>query len=117
MNSKNENFTPRERVNAQLLSQLLAECDGIPCSVTASARPTGGCPSCRLSPSDDRPMPSVRPRENREADGISLAMVYSPAQEFDDLYDAEEGLYRGTIFVKLDKPLREGCCREGRWKA
>jgi hypothetical protein len=117
MNSKNENFTPRERVDAQLLSQLLAECDGIPCSVTASARPNGGCPSCRLTPSGSRGIQPVRPRENRETDGISLAMVYSPAQEFDDLYDPEEGLYRGTIFVKLDKPLREGCNREGRWKA
>ena len=116
MKVKNENFTPRERVDARLLSQLLAECDGVPCSVTASARPLGGCTSCRFSPSGNRPLPSANPRENREH-GISLAMVYSPAQEFDNLYEPEEGLYRGTIFVKLDKPLREGCSREGRCKA
>lgn len=37
--------------------------------------------------------------------GMSLAMVYSPCQEFDDLYDHTEGLRRGTIFRQLDKPF------------
>ena len=44
--------------------------------------------------------------------GMSLAMVYSPCQEFDDLYDHTEGLRRGTIFRALDKPFsgRRGGC-------
>ena len=44
--------------------------------------------------------------------GMSLAMVYSPCQEFDDLYDHSEGLRRGTIFRALDKPFngRRGGC-------
>ena len=37
--------------------------------------------------------------------GMSLAMVYSPCQEFEDLYDHTEGLRRGTIFRQLDKPF------------
>jgi len=37
--------------------------------------------------------------------GMSLAMVYSPCQEFEDLYDHTEGLKRGTIFRALDKPF------------
>ena len=37
--------------------------------------------------------------------GMSLAMVYSPCQEFEDLYDHTEGLRRGTIFRALDKPF------------
>ena len=44
--------------------------------------------------------------------GMSLAMVYSPCQEFEDLYDHNEGLRRGTIFRALDKPFsgRRGGC-------
>ena len=37
--------------------------------------------------------------------GMSLAMVYSPCQEFEDLYDHTEGHRRGTIFRALDKPF------------
>lgn len=37
--------------------------------------------------------------------GMSLAMVYSPCQEFEDLYDHTEGLRHGTIFRALDKPF------------
>ena len=37
--------------------------------------------------------------------GKSLAMVYSPCQEFDGLHAPEEGLCRGTIFAELEKPF------------
>ncbi len=37
--------------------------------------------------------------------GWSLAMVYSPEQPFCDIYEADEGLSRGTIFAALDKPF------------
>ena len=40
--------------------------------------------------------------------GSSLAMVYSPCQQFDNLYDTAEGLCRGTIFRELDKPFWGG---------
>ena len=38
-------------------------------------------------------------------DGASLAMVYSPEQAFDGLYEPEEGLTRGTVFIALEKPF------------
>ena len=34
-----------------------------------------------------------------------LAMVYSPLQEFRDLYDVDVALGRGTIFAELDLPF------------
>ncbi len=47
--------------------------------------------------------------------GAPLAMVYSPAQRFDDLYDPEEGLEAGTIFRALDFPFYPtGCASCGR---
>lgn len=38
-------------------------------------------------------------------DGKSLAMVYSPYQRFDSLYDPRQGLCNGTIFGELNKPF------------
>ena len=45
-----------------------------------------------------------------------LAMVYSPLQEFRELYDADVALGRGTIFAELDLPFEgtasgKGGCR------
>ena len=40
--------------------------------------------------------------------GNSLAMVYSPCQRFENIYDTTEGLCRGTIFRDLDKPFWGG---------
>ena len=34
----------------------------------------------------------------------SLAMVYSPYQSWQDIYEPQKGLCRGTIFAQLDKP-------------
>ena len=43
--------------------------------------------------------------ENPTLAGHSLAMVYSPLQEFDHLYEPEAGLCAGTIFCELEKPF------------
>ncbi len=46
-----------------------------------------------------------------------LAMVYSPLQNFVDLYDPDTALERGTLFTKLDLPFegesvyKGGLCR------
>ena len=63
----------------------------------------GGCDGCGCD----------RGNGGREGDvrgfdclhGMSLAMVYSPCQEFEDLYDHTDGLKHGTIFRALDKPF------------
>ena len=38
--------------------------------------------------------------------GRSLAMVYAPVQQFQQLYDPQTGLGRGTVFRELDLPFR-----------
>ena len=43
----------------------------------------------------------------------TLAMVYSPLQEFQNLYCEEEGLKVGTIFKELDKPFYGPKCYGG----
>ncbi|MBQ2863609.1 MAG: spore coat associated protein CotJA [Clostridia bacterium] len=41
----------------------------------------------------------------------SLAMAYSPFQHFHGLYETDEALHRGTLFVELDKPWKAGMSR------
>lgn len=45
--------------------------------------------------------------------GMPIAMAYVPWQQWRDLYEAEKGFQRGTIFEELDKPFKGigGCCR------
>lgn len=49
-----------------------------------------------------------------------LAMVYSPLQKFDNLFDIDTALNKGTLFCELDLPFmgesvynsgKGGCCR------
>ena len=40
--------------------------------------------------------------------GRSLAMVYSPCQDFVNLYEPMAALSRGTLFAELDKPFCAG---------
>lgn len=45
---------------------------------------------------------------------LTLGMAYVPMQEFTDVYEAEEGFARGTIFAELDLPfMGKGDCRRG----
>ena len=70
------------------------------------------------------PETQTAPRNDHGADncgegggwGLSsypLASVYSPLQEFRDLYDEEKALERGTLFAELDLPFEgaKGGCR------
>ena len=43
--------------------------------------------------------------ENGCLSGRSLAMVYSPCQEFEGIYESMPGLMAGTIFRELEKPF------------
>lgn len=40
--------------------------------------------------------------------GRSLAMVYSPCQDFANVYEPMAALSRGTLFAELDKPFCAG---------
>lgn len=44
----------------------------------------------------------------------SLAMVYSPYQQWQNLYCEDEGLLAGTIFKELDKPFYGSRCDGGK---
>ena len=119
MNRNNENFTPRERVDANLLARLLQENEPPTAIPTAARLQPQNCP-CRTEETEKMPRPSCplpTQKENCPARGRSLAMLYSPRQSFEELYDAEQGLARGTIFRQLDLPLTTGKCQQGRWNA
>lgn len=65
---------------------------------TEEERGVGGCrgPGFVSSPSG---------MENGCLSGRSLAMVYSPCQEFEGIYESDKGLVAGTIFRELEKPF------------
>ena len=54
----------------------------------------------------------MRPNSPACLDGYPLAMVYAPEQAFDQLYDCEAWLEKGTIFKALDFPFKGA--RKGR---
>lgn len=58
------------------------------------ARPETVCPVCR----------DTRTTYDELAD-MPLAMAYVPWQEWQNIYEAEKGFHRGTIFEELDKPF------------
>lgn len=49
-----------------------------------------------------------------EKTDLPLAMAYIPMQKWQEIYEAEVGLERGTIFSELDKPWlgEEAVCDE-----
>lgn len=42
-----------------------------------------------------------------------IGMAYVPMQQFENLYEMEVGLQRGTIFAQLDLPFEVGFCARG----
>ena len=52
------------------------------------------------------PTVSEKPHKKEPSlEGASLAMVYSPIQRFEELYEPAEALCRGTLFRCLDMPF------------
>ena len=47
--------------------------------------------------------------ESGDACNMVLAMAYVKDQPFENIYSAEDGFSRGTIFADLDKPYEGGC--------
>ncbi len=136
MEYRNNYGTPRDKVSDALLSELLGENEpqsgmsydygrmmqsrsengGTQNGCGCTVRPNG----CRTE-TQSRQTPDCRGNypdgrqsgwDNPPLTGNPFAMVYSPVQEFDDVFEAEEGLCHGTIFKMLDFPLLRGCsCR------
>ena len=51
---------------------------------------------------------NVQERKNPCLEGLSLAMVYSPCQSFEKIYEPAEALRSGTLFCKLNMPFMGG---------
>lgn len=49
---------------------------------------------------------------NDALDGFALAMGYVPFQKWENIYEPDKALQRGTIFMDLDKPFLG--CRGGK---
>ena len=137
MKVKNENFTPRERINREMLDRMLADearrdaCETNPSSPIPTypcAAAPHSCPSCpQRSVQQTRTKPECAADRRRNVSdtsgtgicrtpvypGVSLAMVYSPCQAFEDLYEVDIALLHGTIFKELDKPFYPTPCSEG----
>lgn len=73
------------------------------CNGTRETRSTCSCEAARDGNCDEDC--SHGAANTGVLDGKSLAMVYSPYQNFESLYDPRQGLCNGTIFTGLDKPF------------
>ena len=57
---------------------------------------------------DETPEMPTMPQESSFPAHVSLAMMYVPYQRFENLYDEEKALDRGTLFAELDLPFYGG---------
>ena len=132
MENRNQSNSPRDRIDDALLIRLLNEEEPMPEYTCTGERrnPAGSCRSSRSTAGRSGRYDSHEhrnsgcgceaARERRDSDcgcadlrtlrGYPLAMVYAPDHEWDDMYDEEEALSRGTLFRPLDLPFYPGKC-------
>lgn len=65
----------------------------------------------RCLPDQLRPIPRGSSNDDYDSSNTAemnyrLAMVYSPYQEWQNIYCGEKALENGTIFAELDKPFK-----------
>ena len=73
------------------------------CSMSELQKILSGAPN---TPSPTLDLPSCDGGNSKWGiKGYPLATVYSPAQEFDNLYELDKGFSAGTIFSELDLPF------------
>lgn len=96
MNANNYG-TPRDRLDPSILERMMQQNCAVPTMEHQEA------PSCPYEPENET-----------ITNGVSLAMVYSPEQFWQNLYNEEEGFMQGTIFKELDKPFYGPKCQGGR---
>lgn len=56
--------------------------------------------------------PPEMPQESLFPPHVSLAMAYIPYQNYENVYDDEKALARGTLFASLDLPFIGGKRKE-----
>ncbi len=62
----------------------------------------------------DTPPTMPEMQESTFPSRVSLAMMYVPYQRFENLYEPEKALERGTLFADLDLPFYGS--KKGAWK-
>ena len=82
-------LTPRDQIGDDMLRRMLDE--------------SRACPSEPPTPPCNRPDAPIRNQWGLLQ--YPLASVYAPWQEFDNLYDRDTALLRGTLFSELDLPF------------
>lgn len=103
MIQQNDYRTPRERITGELLERVMED-------ETESYGSFVRTGTNNASRSTDGQVRSGKGSYTRGNTYPSLAMVYSPFQEFENLYEPEEALTRGSLFVDLDLPFEAYCC-------
>lgn len=88
---------PRDRIGDDTLRRMLDE--------------SRSCPSEPRTPSCNRPDAPIRNQWGLLQ--YPLASMYAPLQEFDNLYDRDTALTRGTLFSELDLPFMGATVTKG----
>ena len=133
MEYRNYYSTPRDSVSDDMLTELLRENEPVRDDVLTDNRqmhgqvqrmenppqnmhgdmPNGtpnGTPNCRGIYPAVPAMAEAQRWVNPRLEGNPLAMVYSPDQEWEGIYEAENALRQGTLFKKLDLDFCRACC-------
>ena len=107
--------TPRERIDDDLLLRILDDGEPGGCNygsvVKVKNQRVGreGCGSARQEVNNPGHTDEEGCRDRSCMSGYALAMVYTPVQEWKDLYNDDDALSHGTIFSELYKPFYHGC--------
>lgn len=125
----NDGRTPPERTDGELLRRVIEQDPSVMPDARGGQRglrrgdvtePDGRGASCRCAASPRRGVGmsggingGTTGQTSWGLYGYPLAMVYSPVQSFDSLFEPGDGLAAGTIFRELALPLEmRGGCRQ-----
>ena len=109
----NNGMMPHDRLDPRLLERLSVMPEnesGCGCNHTPQRQARNMCDG-------EESQPRCACEEMNNDFNYTLAMVYSPTQEWQNLYCVEEGLMAGTIFKELDKPFYGPRCHGGNCNA
>lgn len=103
MTRNNDYRTPKDRISSEL-RELLEKEDPRPVGSFYVQRNAKEACSC-----NKRGMERQQERFCKE-ERFPLAMIYSPKQEFENLFEPEAALEHGSLFCDLVFPFKAYCC-------
>lgn len=116
MEYRKNSYTPRERVDDNMLLRILEEEEPVRCTYGSPCSNRGAVrhedvrrTSPRNENSDNCCNCDEKCAKQNALSGYALAMVYTPEQEWRELYTEEDALSHGTLFTELCKPFYHGC--------